>query len=192
MAGREAGWARGGSRWSQAVWGAAALLLLAPAVAMQFSEEMAWTTFDFALLGGLLGGLCLGFELAVRRTVDPAYRLAAGLALAAMVLLVLINGAVGVIGSEDEAANLLFAGVVAVAMAGAVAARFRAAGMSRAMAAAALAQALVPVAAWALWPAARDLTWSPQVLGLTGGFSAMWLVAAWLFRRAAARQGLDP
>ena len=190
MTGREARSGRRGSRWSLAVWGAAALLMLTPAVAMQFSESMDWTAFDFALLGGLLGGLCLGFELAVRRSGSAAYQVAAGLALTAMVLLILINGAVGVIGSEDEAANLLFAGVLAVALVGAVVARFRPAGLARAMLAAALAQALVPVAAWALWPEARALIWSPQVLGLTAGFAATWLVSAWLFRRAAAQQSL--
>jgi len=124
----------------------------------------------------------------VRRTGDAAYRIAAGLALAAVFLLIWINAAVGVIGSEDEGANLLYGGVLAVALAGAVVARFRAAGMAWAMAAAALAQGLVPAVASTLWPDARHLVWSSQVLGLTGLFAGMWLVSAWLFRRSAAHR----
>lgn len=173
---------RRGSRWSLAVWGAAAVLLLAPLVAMQFTDEVAWDAFDFAFMGVLIGSVGLGFELAVRKSANGAYRVAAGAALTAAILLVWINAAVGIIGSEQEAANLLYTGVLAVALVGALAARFRPAGMARAMIAAALAQALVPAIAPALGSGA--LAWSPQVLGLTGGFTAIWLLSAWLFRKA--------
>jgi hypothetical protein len=177
--------ARRGSRWRLAGWGAAALLLLLPFVAMRFTREVTWTAFDFAVLGALLAGVGLGFELAVRRTGNIACRIAAGLALAAALLLVLINGAVGIIGSEREAANLLYGAVLAVALLGAVLARFRPAGMAKAMAAAALAQALVPPVALAIWPDAKDMVWAPEVLVLTGVFAAVWLGSAWLFRQAA-------
>ena len=55
-------------------------------------------------------------------------------------MLVWINLAVGIIGSEDNPANLMYGGVLAVGVAGAVAARFRPGGMARALAATALAQ----------------------------------------------------
>jgi hypothetical protein len=153
-------------------------------VAMRFTDEVAWTAFDFALAGGLLGAACLGFELIVRKGRGATYRAAAGLALAAAFLLVWVNGAVGLIGSEQEGANLLYGGVLAVALLGALAARFRAAGMAWAMGGAALAQALVPVIAstWGL----QALVWTPQVLGATAGFAALWLVSAGLFRKAAS------
>jgi hypothetical protein len=175
----------GRNRWSLFIWGGAGLLLLAPLVAMQFSAGMAWTAFDFAFAGGLLAAVCLGFELVFRSGRNAAYRTAALLAIAAGVLLVLINGAVGIIGSEQEDANLLFGAVVGVALLGALAARFRPMGMAWAMAAAALVQLLVPLAAVALWPATASLVWTPQVLALTGVFTAVWLASAWLFRKAA-------
>ena len=156
---------RRGSRWSIAVWGAAAFMLLAPLVAMRFTDEVAWDAFDFAFMGALLGGVGLGLELAVRKTCNAAYRTAAGVALAAAFLLVWINAAVGIIGSEQEDANFLYGGVLAVALIGAVVARFRPAGMARAMSATALAQALVPVIASTFGSDSRALTWSPEVLG---------------------------
>lgn len=180
---------RGGLRargWRTAFWGAAAAVLLAPLAAMQVTGGPDWTAFDFAVLAALLGGVGLGFELAVRKSGHAGYRAGVGVALAAAFLLVWINGAVGVIGSEDEEANLLYGAVVAVAFVGAVAARFRPGGMAWAMAAAALGQVLVPVVAAIVWPGARPLVWSPQVLGLTAAFAAMWLLSAWLFRRAGS------
>ena len=103
-----------------------------------------------------------------------------------MFLLVWINGAVGIIGSEDEQANILFLGVLLVAGLGAIIVRFGAAGMAGAMAATALVQALVPVIASTVWPGSAELVWSPEVLGLTGFFTALWLLSVWLFRKSAA------
>jgi hypothetical protein len=167
-------------------WAAAALFILTPLVAMRFTREVNWTAFDFAFAAGMLGAVGLGLELAVRRTSSLPYRAGAGLALAAAFLLVWVSGAVGIIGSEQEDANLLYAGVLAVALVGALAARFRPAGMAWGMAAAALAQILVPVIAAAAWPGVRALVWSPEVPGLTVVFAAIWLGSAWLFRKAAA------
>lgn len=167
----------------------AALILLLPLVAMQFSDDVKWSGFDFALMAALLAGVGLGLELAIATSGDAAYRIASGIALAAGLLLVWINGAVGIIGGEREDANLLYSGVLAVALAGALAARFRPAGMALAMGAAALAQALVPVIAPAFAPGARAIAWSPEVFGLTGVFVLLWLASAWLFRKAARRQG---
>jgi hypothetical protein len=166
-------------------WGTAALMLLAPLVAMRFTDEVAWDAFDFASMAALLGGVGLGVELAVRKTGNAAYRSAATVALAATFLLVWINAAVGVIGSEQEDANLLYGGVLAVGLVGAVIVRFRPAGLARAMAATAFAQAAVPVIAPISGAASTALTWSPEALVLTSLFAAMWLLSAWLFRRAA-------
>ncbi len=57
------------------------------------------------------------------------------------------NGAVGIIGSEDNDANMLYFGVLAVGVVGALMARFRPIGMMLALIATALAQMLVAVIA---------------------------------------------
>ena len=171
---------RSWSRWRLAAWSAAAALLLLPAVAMQFTEEVRWGPADFAFAAALVGAVGLGCELAARRTVNRAYRAAVGVALAAAFVLVWANAAVGVIGSEDHPANLMVYGVPAVGIAGALAARFRPRGMARALAATALAQLLVAVVALRAGPGSAGL--------ITLGFAVLWLASAWLFRKAAREQ----
>jgi hypothetical protein len=112
-----------------------------------------------------------------------AYRAAVAVALAAAFGLVWINLAVGIIGTEDNPANLLYAGVLAVGIVGAVLARGRPEGMARALFATALAQAgagaAAAIAGWG-HPASPPL----ELALLNGGFAALWLASAWLFRKA--------
>ena len=168
------------SRWRLAVWGAAALMLLLPLLAMQVTEEVDWDVADFAIFGAMLVTVCGAFELAAGRTGNTAYRAAIGVALAAAFILVWMNLAVGIIGPEDNPANLMFGGVLAVGIVGSVIARFRPDGMARALVATALTQALVVVIALGAGLG------SPLIL--TGFFVALWLGSAWLFRKAAREQ----
>lgn len=92
-----------------------------------------------------------------------------------------MNLAVGIIGNEDNPANLMYGGVLAVAAIGAVVAGFRPRGMARALAATALAQALVALIAM--------IAGLGYTFILTGFFVALWLTSARLFRRAARHQG---
>lgn len=135
--------ARRANPWRMAGWGLAACLLLAPAVAMRFTTEVNWTGSDFVFAACLFGAVGLGAEFLVRRSPSPAYRFGAVLALLASFVNVWVNGAVGMIGSEDNPYNLLFIAVIGVAALGAIAARFRALGMARAVLAAGTAHLLV-------------------------------------------------
>jgi hypothetical protein len=166
-----------GSSWRLAAWSAAAFLLLLPLVAMQFTDEVNWTTADFVVFGAMLACAGGAFELATRMTRNTAYRAAVGVALAAAFLLVWANGAVGIIGSEDNPANLMFGGVLAVGLVGAAVARFRPQGMARALVATALAQVLAAVVA--------AVAGMGYIFVATAFFAALWLGSAWLFRRAA-------
>jgi len=111
------------------------------------------------------------------------YRSAAGIALAAACLLVWLSLGVGIIGKDGDPANLMYFGVLAIGVVGAIIARFRPIGMARALIATALAQALV--AAIALL-AKLGLPYSgpAEILLLNGFFIALFGAAAWLFRRA--------
>ncbi len=177
------GGGRRGSGWRIAVWGTAALLLLLPLVAMQFTKEMAWGLADFAIFGAMLLGACGTYELAARATGNNAYRAAVGIALAAAFILVWMNLAVGIIGSEDNPANLMYGGVLAVGIIGAVFARFQPHGMARALVATAVAQAFVAVIA-----VIAGLGYTLALTILTGIFVALWLTSARLFQRAAKEQ----
>lgn len=86
---------RGGNRWRIAGWGAAAALLLTPLAAMQFTEEVNWTAFDFAVFGTMLAVAGGSFELVVRLTPRHAVRALAGAAIAIAFLLAWAHGAVG-------------------------------------------------------------------------------------------------
>jgi phosphoglycerol transferase MdoB-like AlkP superfamily enzyme len=79
----------------------------------------------------------------------------------------------------------MYGGVLAVAIIGAFIARFRAHGMARALAATALAQALVGVIALAAGFGSTAPSFPEAILFLTGFFVGLWLISAWLFRRAA-------
>ena len=177
-----------GSRWRKAAWAAAALVLLVPLIATLATDEVDWSVADFVIAGALLFGVGIAMELATRTSNDTAYRWAVGLALAAAFLLVWVNGAVGVIGSEDDSVNLLFVGVLAVGFVGALLARFRPRGMARAMAATALAQASVAVGA--LVAGLTSPSGEPVEIVALWFFVALWAGSALLFHRAA--QGSPP
>jgi hypothetical protein len=174
-----------GSRWRLAPWAIAAFLLLLPLVAMQFTTEMDWDETDFLVMGAMLFGACGAFELAARMTGDSAYRAAVGVAVVGTFLLIWINLAVGIIGSEDNPANLMYLGVLAVGILGAVIARFRPHGMALALVATALAQVLVAVIALVAGLGSSGENWPQVIVVLNGFFAALWLGSAWLFRKAA-------
>ncbi len=182
------GGGRRGSRWRIAAWTVAALMLLLPLFAMQVTDEVDWGVADFAVLGAMLVGAGGTYELAARMTGDNAYRAAVGVALAAASILVWMNLAVGIIGTEDNPANLMHGGVLAVGIVGAAIARFQPRGMARALSATALAQVLVAVIALTAGLGSTGPSWPGGILMLTGFFAALWLVSAWLFRDAARKQ----
>lgn len=190
MAGNtENGGGRRGSRWRIAAWATvAALILLLPLFAMKVTDQVVWDVADFAFFGALLVGAGGTYELAARKTGKTAYRAAVGVALAAAFLLVWVNGAVGVIGTEGDDANLMYGGVLAVGIIGAIIARFQPDGMARALFATALAQALVAVIVLIAGLGSAGPIWRQDILMLTGFFAALWLMSAWLFRKAAREQ----
>lgn len=121
--------------------------------------------------------------LAAARTDDGAYRIAMGIAIAAMLILVWGNLAVGIIGAEDNPANRLYFTVPVVGFLGAVLARFRPLGMALALAVAALAQVLITLAAFgsgigAPWTEPLEVVW------LNGFFVLLYCGSAWLFWRS--------
>ena len=165
------GWRRIGRMFG---WGMAALLLLALHL---FGPP--WTPPDLILASLLLGMIGLGLEFIFHRPGLP-YRLGAALAAVAALLTFWVNGGVGMIGSEDNGYNLLFLGVPAVALVGAVLARLRPAGLAWAMLAAAAAQ--VVLGAGGLPADLRGGIFSMA-------FGALWVLAAAAFRKAGGARG---
>lgn len=135
------------------------------------------------MAGILLLVLGLLYLLVASRGRSGTYKLAAGVATAASLLLVWGNLAVGFIGSEDNPMNLLYGAVLAVGFIGAAVARLQPQGMARAMFAAALTQFAVPFVALLIKRPELNMgvLW---VIVLNTVFAGLWVAAGWLFRRA--------
>ena len=117
----------------------------------------------------------------MRLPTNLAYRLAVGLALTAAFLIVWLNAAAGLIGIEDDdPANLLYVGVLAIGLIGAITARLQPRGLARALFATAAAQALVGAIALNLANTASSV----QIVILHGVLVALFAGAGLLFRYA--------
>ena len=145
---------------------------------MQFTDEVVWGPADFAVAGALLFGAGLMYELIAGKMDNIAYKAAVGLAVGTALFLIWMNLAVGIIGTENNPANLMYGGVIIVGIIGALFARFRPHGMSLALFATALTQMLVGVIALI---AGLGFT-----LVLDVFFATLWLGSAFLFRHASA------
>ncbi len=170
-----------GSRWRIAAWTTAALILLLPLVAMQFTNEVNWALGDFIIAGILLFGALGVYEIATRKTGNTAYRAGVGLGVVATLLLLWGNAAVGI---TDTAADAMYLGVAAIGIIGIIIARFRSDRAARTMFAAALAMVLVAVIALVAGMVAPHNS-AFGVLGITGFFMVLFIGSAWLFREAA-------
>lgn len=178
MAGSSRGnWVRIGA------WGAAGALLLLPLVA-----GAPWTLSDYVVMGALLGGAGLVLELAARLPGDVFHKAGVGVAVAATFLLIWVNGAVGFLGNEDNPANLMFAGVIAVAVLGSAISGFRSAGMAWSMFAAAAAQALVGVIALVFGLGSPGHQGLYEVAMGTSVFAGLWIVSGGFFLKAAGNR----
>jgi lipopolysaccharide export LptBFGC system permease protein LptF len=82
----------------------------------------------------------------------------------------------------------MYGGVLAVGILSALIMRFQPHGMARALTATALAQALVGVIALIAGLGSTGANWPRAIIFLTGFFAALWLVSAWLFRKAEREQ----
>jgi hypothetical protein len=169
-------------------WGTAVFILLLPLVAMQFTDEVDWGGEDFLFAALLFGITGLAAECVVRLARNDLTRVAAGLALGGGLLLVWVNAAVGIIGSDDNPANAMYLAVLATGVIGALIARFRARGMVIVMVTMVFAQTLVTLIAL-IGRLGQPETPPLAVLAINGFFIAFWLASAALFRKGA---GVDP
>ena len=117
-----------------------------------------------------------------------SYRFATILALGTAFILVWLIGAVGVIGVEGDPFDLMYFGVLAVGLIGAIAARLQPHGMARALFATAFAQALVTFVALIVGKHQSSVSSVPEILILNGFFIALFLGSARLFGNAARQE----
>ena len=162
------------------------LILLIPLFGNLFVAGWNWPLPAFILAGTLLFGTGLTYELVAKKMNNKAYRFAVGLALGTGFILTWMNLAVGGI-LGDHPANLMYPGVLLVGFIGAIIARLKPHGMSRALFAMAFAMALVPVIALIIGtPAFANGV--VAVFGLHAFFAILFVGSALLFRRANANR----
>lgn len=77
----------------------AELILLAPLIAMFFTEEVDWDVADFIVASILLAGIGLAYQLIVTGLKNNSRRAIIGAVLAAAMLLIWVELAVGLFGS---------------------------------------------------------------------------------------------
>ena len=138
-----------------------------------------------------IAGLGLIYGMLTKKVMNnKSYRFAVGIALAAVLLLVWMNAAVGGI-LGDNPANMMYFGVLLVGCVGASIAQLEPKGMSRAMFAAAFAIILVPAIALLIGtPAFANGV--PAVFGLHALFAVLFVGSALLFRRASKASSYFP
>jgi hypothetical protein len=170
------------------VFVATALLLLVPLVAMQVSDQVTWSLGDFVVAAALLVGAGLTYVLVASKAQSVAYRAAVGVAVFATLFLVWVSLAVGILGVEGDPADLMYLGVIAVGIIGAILARFEPAGMARAMFAAATAQVVVAAIALIIGKQNSPASSLREVVGVNAMFTVLFLVSASLFRHSAQSQ----
>lgn len=170
------------------VWGAVLVLMLVLVGVVGMGFTNGEVSFGEAAAYGvilLLAGGAYEMAVALKRR-SRIYRAAFILGLVGALLLIWVNGAVGIIGSEDNPANLLYGAVLGVGLLGTLAARFRPRGMAATLSVAAGVQFLVPVFALFVWPA--ETHWGAAgVMGVfifSSIFAVMFAGSAGMFWRA--------
>lgn len=163
----------------------AAFLLLVPLFAELFLEGMDWGLFDFVAAWILLFGAGFTYRLIARKVNNITYKAATGVAVATALFLVWSNLAVGLIGSEDNTANWMFVGVLALGLLGAIIARFQSKGMSIVLFSMALAHLLISIIALLAGLHRIPQSSISEILGVNGFFAFLWIASGLLYRNAA-------
>ncbi|WBH15848.1 hypothetical protein [Sphingomonas radiodurans] len=180
----DAGQAATTNCWRVTGWSIAALVLLLPLAAMQVTREVDWTASDFVFAGMLIGSAGLVIELTFRRHSHRSSRMGAALLTATSLALIWIDAAVGIINDDHATLNLIYPGIVILALVVAAVGRFRTVALARGSAGAAAMLAVTGVIA----VIASDPAFAASVVAFHLTFVVAFLTAAALFHRVGAAE----
>jgi hypothetical protein len=159
-----------------------AIMLFIPLLAMQFTNEVNWSVSDFVIMGILIFATGFSYVLLIRSSSNIIHRAAVALAIGSTFLLIWANLAVGLIGSGPNAANLMYAGIVAIVIIGTFLSRFTAKGMEHVMFTAAATLILFAIiqllAKMYQYPGSSAV----EIIAVNGFFATLFAVAGLLFR----------
>lgn len=146
-----------------------------------------WSPFDFVFAFIVLFGSGAAYEYISRKFKNTTYKSAVALGVLSTLMLIWMNGAVGIIGDEDEWPNMLYLGVFLCGFFGTIISRFKPRGMARTLFTMATVQMLIPLIAF-LTVAEKVIFDPPGVLGVLAintFFAALFTISGFLFRKAS-------
>jgi len=164
------------------------VLLMIPLIAMQFTEEVAWTLGDFVIAAIFLFGTGFSFILLSKKSSAFTFKLATGIALGSTLFLIWSNLAVGLIGNENHSINLLYFAVPAVGLGGFFLSRFKAVGMSYTLIIMAFIMGIIALVALTNGTLSSTQSSIIEVLGINSFFISLFLLSAFLFKNAEMKQ----
>lgn len=163
-----------------------ATILLIPLIAMNFTDEVNWGILDFVVMAVLLLSIGFTYIFLTRAVKNLPYQVAVGLALFSCFLLIWINLAVGIIGSSNHPANLLYFLLILITVVLAFKANFKAKAMFHVMLIAAAVQFVIPFIALIFWNS--TMTQGDNVIGvffINSVIALFFGISAFLFKKAA-------
>lgn len=148
---------------------------------------------EFALLGLFMFGLYATFRFLIRRAAgNRSYKTGMAIAMVTGFFTFWVNGAVGIIGSENNDANMMYFMLLLVVFFGSFIVRFRAEGLRWVMATAAGLMVVIAIAALGFNLGVSGPIWPWDVVWITAFFAGLWSLSAWCFHKAAVAQPDDP
>lgn len=171
-----------------------AIILMIPLTAMQFESGVNWSPADFIIAGILIFSTASAYKLLTWKYKTNFYRAAIGLSLLSGLMLVWVNMAVGILGSENNPVNMLYGVVLAAGFLGAIASGLKPKGLMYTMFSMAVLQVCVPLAGIVIEkPAGMPVSeflyrWHQHgftgVAGITVFFTVVFVAAGLMFRNA--------
>lgn len=162
-------------------------ILMIPLIAMQFTDEVNWSPFDFMIMGILIFGTGVVYEWIASRGNDKLYRIAVSIAVFTAFLLTWINMAVGIIGSDKNEVNLMYFSLIPIGLAGALLVKFKANGMAMVAFGLAAVQMIIPIIAFMINKPDFD-PGVAAVFAINAVFSMLFICSGLIFKRSALKK----
>lgn len=166
------------------MWLLPALLFLVLFLAMQVTDEVAWSTTDFVVAAVLLYGALGSYSLVIRLSNNSATRAGFGFGIGGTLVMLWANGAVGFTDSDADGAYLV---LIVLAAVGAFLVKFQPLKMMYTMISVVVGHAFIVYGAYAagIVPPHNSLM---QLTGIVLLFGAPFVVAAAFFKKEADGQ----
>lgn len=167
------------------------LILVVPAVAMQFTDEVNWSVIDFITMGALIFGTGTSFVVVLRYATNNIYKVAMVGAFGTTFLMIWANLAVGLIGSGPHWGNMMYMVVFAVVIIGSTRSRFSERGMERVMYGSAITLVLIAIIALVANMDASSGSSVNEIIAVNGFFATLYVISGALFRLAALENSAE-